>query len=447
MRKDAVTVDIELASAATPAGGGGWTAGGDRAVGIGVPPAQAQARGRRSVGVALELRAVTASYGATPVLRQVDLKVDPGGALAVIGPSGCGKSTLLRCVAGFLAPAAGTISFDDDVVATPTDVVAPERRQVGFVFQNFALWPHLSVRDNVAYPWKVRGVRTRQRRQHADAALARVGMSGLGDRSPSQLSGGQQQRVALARALAGEPRLLLLDEPLSSVDAALRDELQHVIARLVAETRVTMVVATHDRDEAAALADRIAVLDQGAVVQIGTPLELHDQPANPFVAQFMGATNLFDAVVAGRDRSGAVTALASPVNSRQAASRAVLTVAAADEIIPGGAECPRTDDWLALRDTDDMGGLGDPSTRPAGGTQTVVAVVWPDQVRLGQTAMAGLPGVVTRVSLQAGHREVAVQAGDLELRAWEESPRARVAGERVTVTLGSVRLFRRRAGM
>jgi len=450
MKKDTVTMDIELASAsasaaaATPAGGGGWTAGGDRAAGIGVPPAQAQARGRRSVGVALELRAVTASYRATPVLRQVDLKVDPGGTLAVIGPSGCGKSTLLRCVAGFLAPAAGTISFDDVVVATPTGAVAPERRQVGFVFQNFALWPHLSVRDNVAYPWKVRGVRKRQRRQFSDAALTHVGLRGLGDRSPSQLSGGQQQRVALARALAGEPRLLLLDEPLSSVDAALRDELQHVIARLVAETGVTMVVATHDRDEAAALADRIAVLDQGAVVQVGTPLELHDQPANPFVAQFMGATNLFDAIVAGRDRSGAVTALASPGNGgRQAASRAVLTVAAADEIVPGGAECSRTDDWLAPRDTDDMGGLGDPSTRPAAGTQTVVAVVWPDQVRLGQTAMAGLPGVVTRVSLRAGHREVAVQAGDFELRAWEESPRARVAGERVTVTLGSVRLFRR----
>jgi ABC-type Fe3+/spermidine/putrescine transport system ATPase subunit len=395
-----------------------------------------------SVGIALELRGLTVTYQAIPVLRQVDLQVSPGGTLAVIGPSGSGKSTLLRCVAGFLAPAAGMILFDDNLVASPTTAVPPERRQVGFVFQNFALWPHMSVRDNVAYPWKVRGVRRQQRRQYAEAALARVGLSGLGDRSPSQLSGGQQQRVALARALAGEPRLLLLDEPLSSVDVALRDELQHVIAKLVAETGVTMVVATHDRDEAAALADRIAVLDQGVVVQVGTPLELHDQPANPFVAQFMGATNLFNAIVAGRDRSGAVTALASPGHaSRRGDSRAVLTVVAAEETVPGGVEVGRSDDGLVAPVSDEAGGIEGPHTPATAGAQMVVAVVWPDQVRLGEPDMAGLPGVVTRVSLRAGHREVTVQAGDFELRAWEENSRPRVAGERVTVTLGRVRLF------
>jgi ABC-type Fe3+/spermidine/putrescine transport system ATPase subunit len=396
---------------------------------------------RRSPGIAVELRRLAVRYGAVPVLRQVELLVNPGETLAVIGPSGCGKSTLLRCLAGFVTPAAGEILFDGVVVGSPRNCVAPERRNIGFMFQSFALWPHLSVRDNVAYPWKIRGMPKRQRRELADAALERVGLGGFGDRSPSGLSGGQQQRVALARALAGEPRLVLLDEPLSSVDVALRDELQRLISSLVAERGLTMVVATHDRDEAAALADRIAVLDQEMIVQVGTSMELYDRPANPFVAQFMGATNIFDAIVASRSRAGAVTALASVGDG---ASPVILSVSAADEVLDHGADVSEAAHQVSPSDAAQGAvHLKDQRFPVLAGSQTVVAVVWPDQVLLDQGV--GLPGVVTRVSLRAGHREVTVRVADLELRAWEDGSRSRVVGEQVTVALGRVRLFSRGA--
>jgi iron(III) transport system ATP-binding protein len=234
-------------------------------------------------------------FGDLEVLRHVDLRVEPGAVVALLGPSGCGKTTLLRSIAGLEHLDGGTVRIGDRVVSDEGVHVPPERRRVGMVFQDWALFPHLSVAQNVGYglPRAERGG------ARVEAALAMVGLAGLGDRSPGTLSGGQQQRVALARALAPQPRVLLLDEPFSNLDSALRVQVRTEVHQLLADLEVTTVFVTHDQEEAFVLGDQVAVMHGGEIVQQAPPAALYARPATPWVATFVGDANLVSGTAAG----------------------------------------------------------------------------------------------------------------------------------------------------
>jgi putative spermidine/putrescine transport system ATP-binding protein len=235
----------------------------------------------------LALVGLTKSYRDVEVVRGVDLSVATGEFVALLGPSGCGKTTVLRMIAGLTQPTAGQVLIDRrDVTPLPA-----HKRKLGLVFQSYALFPHLSVFDNVAFGLRRQGVRGEGLRKRVGEALALVRLDSLAERFPRQLSGGQQQRVALARSIAPEPSLLLLDEPLSNLDAALRDEMQFEIKRLQRELGITSLFVTHDQTEALSMSDRVCVLDQGFVQQVGTPDEVYRRPANAFVAGFIGRSN------------------------------------------------------------------------------------------------------------------------------------------------------------
>lgn len=250
-------------------------------------------------------------YGATAAVDGVSLDVGSGELFFLLGPSGCGKTTLLRMLAGFIEPNDGSIRFGaQDVTRLP-----PRLRGVGLVFQTYALWPHLTVAQNVAYGLHVRGVGRAEVARRVTDALKLVRLDGYGERKPNQLSGGQQQRVALARALVIEPMVLLLDEPLSNLDARLRDEMREEIRRLHAATGLTMVYVTHDQKEALALAGRLAVMDRGKVAQVGTPAEVYAKPASRFVAGFLGDSNFLP----GKMRAeGIVETAVGPLNATSA---------------------------------------------------------------------------------------------------------------------------------
>lgn len=233
----------------------------------------------------LELRGLGKSFGGEAVVRGVSLRAEDGELLVLVGPSGCGKSTLLRLIAGLETPDAGTVAIDGRVV----DQLEPGERDVAMVFQSYALYPHLTVERNVEFPLRMARLPRAEREARVAAALALLGIGELRRRKPAHLSGGQQQRVALARALVRRPKLFLFDEPLSNVDARLRAEMRAELARLHSELGATMIYVTHDQVEAMTLGSRIAVLDRGALQQIGTPLEVFRRPANRFVAGFLGA--------------------------------------------------------------------------------------------------------------------------------------------------------------
>jgi iron(III) transport system ATP-binding protein len=236
---------------------------------------------------------VSFGYGSTPVLDDVSLTVEAGEFFAFLGPSGSGKTTLLRLIAGFGRPASGRILVGDhDVTALP-----PWKRNVGMVFQSYALWPHMSVARNVAFGLERRGLSRAEIDRKVRVALELVDLAGYADRRPAQLSGGQQQRIALARTLVIEPDVLLLDEPLSNLDAKLRVEMRSELKRLQAALGITTVYVTHDQEEANAIAARIALLEGGRIQQVGTPLHLYDHPANRFVATFIGTGNLIDGTI------------------------------------------------------------------------------------------------------------------------------------------------------
>jgi iron(III) transport system ATP-binding protein len=249
------------------------------------------------MAVSIAFENVTKRFDAVTALDAVSLRIEPGELFFLLGPSGCGKTTLLRCLAGFCEPDAGRIRIGDaDVTACP-----PHRRDTAMVFQSYALWPHMTVAQNVAFGLETRGVPKAERAARVRAALERVHMAAVADRRPYALSGGQQQRVALARALVVQPRCLLLDEPLSNLDAKLRLDMRTEIRRICKDAGLTAVYVTHDQKEALSVADRLAVLHAGRVRQVGTPEAVYRRPADVFTAGFIGETNLLAGRVLGAD--------------------------------------------------------------------------------------------------------------------------------------------------
>jgi iron(III) transport system ATP-binding protein len=238
-------------------------------------------------------------YGDTAAVEDLSLEVAAGELVALLGPSGCGKTTTLRLVAGFLAPEAGEIRVGERLLSSPAGVVPPERRRMAMIFQSYALWPHMTVARNVAYGLRFkRDLPRAERDRRVRAILDVVQLAGLEHRYPGELSGGQQQRVAVARALVVEPEILLLDEPLSNLDAVLREEMRFEIRRLHESFGITTLYVTHDQAEAMVISDRVAVLERGRIVQVGRPEDLFERPRSRFVAEFVGKTNLIEATVA-----------------------------------------------------------------------------------------------------------------------------------------------------
>src|SRR5499425_2463477 len=250
----------------------------------------------------ISIRALAKRYGDVAAVSGLDLRVAPGELVALLGPSGCGKTTTLRLVAGFLTPEAGEIWVGDRCLSSPSSVVPPERRRMAMIFQSYALWPHMTVAQNVAYGLRFKPGLGRADRDRRVAEMLRVvQLAGYEPRYPGELSGGQQQRVAVARALVVEPEILLLDEPLSNLDASLREEMRFEIRRLHEAFNITTLYVTHDQGEAMVISDRVAVLDRGRVAQVGSAEDLFERPRTRFVAEFIGRTNLVEGVAEGPD--------------------------------------------------------------------------------------------------------------------------------------------------
>jgi len=273
---------------------------------------------------AVALDDITFRYpGGKAGIFDLSLEIAPGELVVCIGPSGCGKTTLLKLIAGFLRPARGAVRIAGEDVTQ----ASVRSRELGIVFQAYALFPHMTVWENVAYPLRVRGVERAARRARAEETLETVGLAGFADRLPAELSGGQQQRVALARALSFKPRALLLDEPLSALDAATRVAMRDEVRRIQRRQNIAALLITHDQDEALSLADRIAILREGRLVQAAAPHAIYDRPADGFVAGFVGRANLIPGEVSGAERvETPLGALATASHGRPAGSRVLVLI-------------------------------------------------------------------------------------------------------------------------
>jgi iron(III) transport system ATP-binding protein len=278
----------------------------------------------------IAIRGLSKSFGARDAsfaaVADLDLEIKDNSFVTLLGPSGCGKTTTLRLIAGYIVPDKGTIEVDGRVLSSPGAVVSPEARGMGMVFQNYAVWPHKTVFENVVFGLKLRRIPTAAAKKQVETALALVNLSGLEGRYPNELSGGQQQRVALARSLVVEPSILLLDEPLSNLDAKLRERMRTELKELQRRTGITFVYVTHDQAEALALSDHVAVMSGGRLQQYGTPFEVYAHPANRMVADFMGLVNLVP---------GKVRALANGGGTVEISPDLTLDVAALDGLKPG----------------------------------------------------------------------------------------------------------------
>ncbi len=328
------------------------------------------------MSTAIDIENLSKTFGTgSTAARAVDgisLRIEPGELFFLLGPSGCGKTTLLRMIAGFIEPTSGKIAFSGrDVTDLP-----PNKRNTGMVFQSYALWPHMSVQRNVAYGLGVRKVSRKDQASRALRALEEVRMEALAARKPNQLSGGQQQRVALARALVVRPDVLLLDEPLSNLDARLRVQLRGEIRRTCKDAGITTVYVTHDQKEALSMADRIAVLDAGRIAQLGTPMEVYRQPTSRFVAEFMGEPNLIPGEV--REGGGTIhTALGPLVSSHS--------------VVPGGVLVAIRPESLRIVE--------------AGGGANALSAVVEEAVYLGETVqyLVSVGSGKARVQLRVAH--------------------------------------------
>jgi len=293
----------------------------------------------------IAIQDLTKRFGSLEVISRVSFSIEEGELFTLLGPSGCGKTTLLRLIAGFYVPDGGEIRFDGRRV----NDVPPHERGIGMVFQNYALWPHMTVFDNVAYGLKLQKLDRRQIADRVAGVLEKVKLTGLGKRYPGQLSGGQQQRVALARALVLNPKILLLDEPLSNLDAKIRVQVRAEIRKLQKELGITTIYVTHDQEEALTLSDRIAVFNQGKVFQVGPPKALYERPANRFVADFIGINNLIEGTVsmvdatAGRLRVATVLGELSALGDERlrASDRCILCIRPENAAVGGEAAAER----------------------------------------------------------------------------------------------------------
>jgi ABC-type Fe3+/spermidine/putrescine transport system ATPase subunit len=289
------------------------------------------------------IRGLNKSFGRQRVLKDVSLEIEEKEFVTLLGPSGCGKTTTLRLLAGFLVPDEGEILVGGQLLSSPRSTVPPERRRMGMVFQNYAVWPHMNVLDNVAFGLRLAKLGRGEIRERVVRILAAVGLEGLEARHPAELSGGQQQRVALARSLVVEPSILLLDEPLSNLDAKLRERMRGELKSLQRRTGITFVYVTHDQAEAMALSDRIGVFHQGVLQQYGRPREIYERPANLFVADFMGIVNrLPGEIVERRDGQMRVRVgdhvLAAVGPAAEAAAREVILAIRPESVRLGAAD-------------------------------------------------------------------------------------------------------------
>ena len=241
----------------------------------------------------IRIQHISKAFGESVVLKEINETFQDGEFVTLLGPSGCGKSTMLRIIAGFEKPTSGELYFDDTLVTGGKTFVPPEKRNIGMVFQSYAVWPHMNVFDNVAYPLTIKKAAKNDIKKRVEQVLDITHLTRFADRFPSQLSGGQQQRIALARALVAEPDLLLLDEPLSNLDAKLRESMRFEIKELQKKTGITVVYVTHDQTEAMAMSDRIFLIHRGIIQQVGTPDDIYNRPANQFVADFLGKIDFF----------------------------------------------------------------------------------------------------------------------------------------------------------
>ena len=277
----------------------------------------------------ISIRGLSKSFGEkaeVAAVSDIDIEIKDNSFVTLLGPSGCGKTTTLRLIAGYIVPDTGTIEINGRVLSSPSGVVSPEARGMGMVFQNYAIWPHKTVFENVVFGLKIRKVPAAEAKKQVTEALALVNLSGLEARYPNELSGGQQQRVALARSLVVEPDILLLDEPLSNLDAKLRERMRTELKELQRRTGITFVYVTHDQAEALALSDQIAVMSSGRVQQFGSPFDVYAHPSNRMVADFMGLVNLVP---------GAVRAVANGRGTLDVADDLTLDIAAPAGLVAG----------------------------------------------------------------------------------------------------------------
>jgi iron(III) transport system ATP-binding protein len=337
--------------------------------------------------VAVDIRNVALAFGSTQVLRDINLSVEPGEFFALLGPSGSGKSTLLRLIAGFNQHQHGEVLIGgQDLTGIP-----PWRRNVGMVFQNYALWPHMTVAQNVAFGLEERRLPRAEIQMKVAAVLDLVGLADYAARRPGQLSGGQQQRVAIARTLAIEPQVLLLDEPLSNLDARLRVQTRQELVKLQRRLGITTIFVTHEQEEALTTCHRVAVMDQGIIQQVGAPMELFDYPVNRFVAQFVGTANLFSGTVRSE---GGTSRFASPQLG--------------DIILPAGLDAPAGAGDLTFRPHAVRLGAGDTAgLRLEGGVETAefLGEFLRYELRVGDTLIvADVPHARGRPPLELGSR-------------------------------------------
>ena len=349
----------------------------------------------------VRLESLSKRYGPVAAVQNLSLEVARGEALTLLGPSGCGKTTTLRMIAGLEAPDEGAIWFDGVPVVSVAKRLnlPPERRNIGMVFQSYAIWPHMTVAQNVAFPLKVRGVPAGKVRERVRAALAMIGLEGLEDRPATRLSGGQQQRVALARALIHEPGLVLLDEPLSNLDVKLREQMRVEIKLLQHRLGLTLVYVTHDQTEALGLSDRVAVMNRGRIEQIGDPRALYENPATEFVRDFLGKSVTLSGYVRGIANGKVAIELAY-------GARPVIDCSAPAAVLALGSR--------------------------------VAVSVRPEAVRVAEPADRGtLEGIVGAVLYQGERSECEVRLGDEAILVYVAADRAVAPGDRIALALAA----------